>query len=96
MRVDAIDRNGLLSDFERAGIELTEEMKYIIRVSPHVISTITRPLTGRWMWQDGGPFYCDNCGRHMYDQTAAVLHGDYRYCPWCGAKMEVFDDERTD
>ena len=30
---------------------------------------------------------CSECGRTVTDR-----YGMFRYCPWCGAKMEVEDD----
>lgn len=35
--------------------------------------------------KDGMCFYCSNC-KH---RAGKYKHKTYRYCPWCGAKMDI-------
>lgn len=44
--------------------------------------------TGRWIWDDEG-YHCSECWHHTYGNTGEVLSGIYKFCPSCGAQMEV-------
>lgn len=55
------------------------------------------PIEGLWQWihdEDHQEWYCGHCGTVCcYDVgngTKPSLYG-LRYCPFCGAKMEVSD-----
>ena len=41
---------------------------------------------GRWIWVDDG-FHCSECWHHAYGNTGEVMSGEYKYCPFCGARM---------
>ena len=49
---------------------------------------------GRWKW-DGEDYYCSECTKHAYGSIAEVLEGEYKFCPFCGARMDG-DDHETD
>ena len=44
--------------------------------------------TGRWIWDDEG-YHCSECFYHAYGNTSEVMLGDFKFCPNCGARMEV-------
>lgn len=44
------------------------------------------PRKGRWMWSETG-FKCSECLAN--GGTLECMTGVYRYCPNCGARMEV-------
>ncbi len=48
--------------------------------------------TGRWIWDDEG-YHCSECFYHAYGNTSEVMLGDFKFCPNCGAEMEVGNDE---
>lgn len=50
---------------------------------------------GRWEWNNEDEFFysCSNCGHKAYGNTAEIVSGLYNYCPNCGAKMEVKENE---
>lgn len=81
---DAISRKELMNRLDESGIYGLEE---IIKSIPSVIPT---QKIGRWMFvhplqdDDGGAYMCSRC--EMGDWS---YKNDYRYCPNCGAKMEV-------
>lgn len=57
----------------------------------HALSWAIQALnerTGRWIWDDEG-FHCSECWHHTYGNTGEVLSGIYKFCPNCGARMEV-------
>lgn len=52
---------------------------------------------GHWMCENlrskTAMFDCPVCGKTCYDLSGRGKHGEksvcnYRYCPWCGAKMD--------
>lgn len=49
---------------------------------------IIEKRTGRWIWDDEG-YHCTECFYHAYGNTSEVMLGDFKFCPNCGAKMEV-------
>lgn len=51
--------------------------------------------TGKWIPQTGGGYCCSQCGRyalHDVDGNFALLFTKSKYCPNCGAKMEMEDE----
>ena len=44
--------------------------------------------TGRWIWDDEG-YHCTECFYHAYNATGEIMTGEYKFCPNCGAQMEV-------
>jgi len=51
--------------------------------------------TGKWISQAGGGYCCSKCGRyalHDVDGKFALLFTKSKYCPNCGASMEVEDE----
>ena len=44
------------------------------------VGGMAKPNTGRWIWDDKGYFYCDQCGKKPNDQTRTT-----DYCPNCGS-----------
>lgn len=47
---------------------------------------------GLWIWDDEG-YHCSECFFHAYGNTLECMDGTYRFCPNCGAKMEVADHD---
>lgn len=46
---------------------------------------------GIWIWDDEG-YHCSECFFHAYGNTNECYDGTYRYCPNCGARMDVSDE----
>lgn len=55
-----------------------------------VIEALKEQKTGRWERTDQGVF-CSRCylGWNYFEGVPADIENRYRYCPNCGAKMEV-------
>ena len=55
-----------------------------------------QPKSGHWIGIDEEPhedYECDRCGYVVSTYTANIEpHTEYKYCPNCGAKMEVKDN----
>lgn len=88
---DIVERNSVEISLKRAGL-WSEEVEYAIRTTPYYYP---RQKTAWWRWKDSEDcgFYCDNCGYNAYGLTAEIMSGKFKYCPRCGAKMEVLDDD---
>jgi hypothetical protein len=49
---------------------------------------------GRWIWYSEICAYsCSECHKYQYGNTLDVLNGTYRYCPNCGARMDLDEVE---
>ena len=61
------------------------------------LQSVTPAKKGRWVPVDEEPhenYECDNCGYMASTWTANIKPSEeYKYCPNCGAKMEVKDEE---
>ena len=50
------------------------------------------PRTGKWEPQSGGGYCCSVCGRYAMDKAdgrIVMISIKSKFCPNCGAKMEV-------
>ena len=50
------------------------------------------PRTGKWEPQSGGGYCCSVCGRYAMDKAdgrIVMISVKSKFCPNCGAKMEV-------
>ena len=59
------------------------------------IEALREQKKGKWISQVGGGYCCSKCGRyalHDVDGKFALLFAKSKYCPHCGAKMEVQDE----
>lgn len=45
-------------------------------------------ICGKWIYDDEG-YHCSECFFHAYGNTAECYDGTFKFCPACGAKMEV-------
>ena len=53
---------------------------------------IAEPRTGKWEPQSGGGYCCSVCGRYAMDKAdgrIVMISVKSKFCPNCGAKMEV-------
>ena len=50
---------------------------------------------GFWEWVDDMDYWCSVCHKYVYGCLGEVLSGQYKYCPYCGARMEYVDDGKT-
>ena len=80
------------SDFDKWAAEVKKESDRII-VIPHDAEVVVNTVTGRWVeeigdWYGGGAYVCSICG---YGYSFGAYHeaNEFRYCPNCGARMEV-------
>lgn len=44
---------------------------------------------GRWMGTFRYGYYCSNCKRTVHGLHKEELIESYRYCPYCGARMDM-------
>lgn len=47
-----------------------------------MVNEIVKSKTGRWVWDDKGYFYCDQCHKYPKYQEATT-----DFCPNCGSDM---------
>lgn len=72
---------------------LAERQVEIISVIMQEPTADVEPVRhGRWIWDDEG-YHCSECWYHAQGNTLECMEGTFRFCPICGAKMEVVDDE---
>jgi len=71
--------------------ELTKDecdrLKQVMMDSP-ILLLPSAQRTGRWIWDDEG-YHCTECFYHAYNATGEIMTGEYKFCPNCGARMEV-------
>ena len=48
---------------------------------------------GFWEWVDDMGFRCSCCHKYVYDCVGEILSGCFKFCPYCGARMEEKTDE---
>lgn len=62
------------------------------RLVEQMLQTIDVPdmKFGEWMAEPNCWYRCSNCGQH-YPSIRGYM--DYKYCPNCGAKMDVADND---
>lgn len=46
---------------------------------------------GKWIWEEC-VYKCSNCSHKAYGNILECMDGTYKYCPNCGARMEIKDD----
>ena len=96
---DAISRKAVLDINEshhgqmpnHTNHQIWQEIKDLPPVTP-------QPKMGNWIMSDDGLYrpICNNCGAHPwkgYIPTVEEATEVFKYCPNCGAKMEVEDEE---
>lgn len=49
---------------------------------------------GKWIWEDC-VYKCSECSHKAYGNILECMDGTYKYCPYCGARMEI-EDENAD
>lgn len=49
---------------------------------------------GFWEYVDDVDYRCSVCHKYAYGCLGEVLSGQYKYCPYCGARMVYVDDEK--
>lgn len=76
-------------------IKLAEDIYIDEECVRDVVRGILKKHSGRWEWNNEDEFFysCSNCGHKAYGNTAEIVSGLYNYCPNCGAKMEVEENE---
>lgn len=48
---------------------------------------------GEWIWDDEG-YHCSECWYHPNGSTLECMDGTFKYCPNCGAKMDLNEVEK--
>jgi len=73
-----------------------EVCKFLVNLMDILEKQMQEPKTGHWIGIDEEPhedYECDRCGYVVSTYTANIEpHTEYKYCPNCGAKMEVKDN----
>lgn len=90
--LDAISRQAALDLCER----FDGSVPYSVLSSHDMLPSVSTEKTGRWEWlqydcnPNIGNWHCSECNRIVCGAiTAASPVYSYKYCPNCGAKMEV-------
>lgn len=83
-RQTAIDAVKSLPDCAN-GYSDTYDKEMIVAVLEDVPSA---QRTGRWIGDDEA-YYCSECKKHAYGNNSEIITGDFKHCPFCGARMEV-------
>ena len=47
---------------------------------------------GRWIYDFSSPLKCSSCGI-VSKANEITLRTDFKFCPYCGAKMDEVEDE---
>ena len=71
----------------------TERIIDTIKKMPRADAVLVKH--GKWIREklnDGEVAYCSKCG--TYVEVDMVEELVFRYCPWCGAKMDAQEDEK--
>ena len=48
---------------------------------------------GKWIWEEQ-VYNCSVCSHKAYGNILECMDGTYKYCPNCGARMEIEENER--
>ncbi len=48
---------------------------------------------GKWIWEEC-VYKCSECSHKAYGNILECMDGTYKYCPNCGARMEIEENER--
>ncbi len=95
-----IDADRLLSELDDVDFCMCQTFDRELMLSKAgVIDTIrrartfvidTKKHTGKWIWDgENNAYGCSYCHHHAYGNTTECFDGTYKFCPFCGAKMEV-------
>ena len=49
---------------------------------------------GKWTWEEC-VYKCSECSHKAYGNILECMDGTYKYCPNCGARMEIEENERN-
>ena len=50
---------------------------------------------GFWEYVDDVDYRCSVCHKYAYGCLGEVLSGQYKYCPYCGARMEYVNEGKN-
>ncbi len=78
-----------------AYVEKYECCGYLDEISVKKFNEITPTIeekTGFWEWVDDMDYRCSCCHKYAYGCLGEVLSGRYKFCPYCGARMEKTDE----
>jgi hypothetical protein len=99
--IDTVETIGFdFSDSDLSEVELEEVCEVVGEVRQTWLQRIKRlpsvePERNPWKWewdQRTGEYVCSECGCNpIYERTTPDVSeiDKYRFCRWCGAKMEV-------
>lgn len=96
-----IDANDLLIAFSNAlnnapGRVGYGFMEWVVNEQPTIDPETLRPVAhiirGTVPETKDGVF-CDNCNRHLGDEYGAHVIGYFKYCPYCGFRLEDGTEE---
>lgn len=48
---------------------------------------------GKWIWEEC-VYKCSECSHKAYGNILECMDGTYKYCPNCGARLEIEENER--
>lgn len=68
----------------------TDEVWDAIEAAPTI-----EPKRGRWEDVEEDEwicFKCSECGHDAYSYTGEILSNEWKFCPYCGARMERRED----
>ena len=80
------------------GMSFKKHRDFYIKLADSIIDLLPsaqpEPKRGKWESQSGGGYCCSECGRYAMDKAdgrIVMISVKSKFCPHCGAKMEVND-----
>lgn len=74
-----IDADALINTLNEEKIKFNADVNYIVLNVPTIEAEPIRH--GHWNIIEGMPTQCSRCGYYVKQKT-------YKYCPYCGARMD--------
>ena len=99
--IDADAVLDILRIFDRQHADLengSEDFVYGVETAIEVIEDaptveVVERKKGSWEYVDDVDYRCSVCHKYAYGCIGEVMSGQYKYCPYCGAEMEVEEDD---
>lgn len=84
-----IDANKLIDLATHEGAYGYVDVHDIYNIPP---ADVVERKKGFWEYVDDVDYRCSVCHKYAYGCIGEVMSGQYKYCPYCGAAMEVEED----
>lgn len=87
-----IDADALIKTLNEEKIKFNADVNYFILNAPTIDAEPVRH--GKWTWEEC-VYKCSECSHKAYGNILECMDGTYKYCPNCGARMEIEENERN-